>query len=243
MNITSVTIDRSTEASGMAVVIDVLRAFTTAAIAFDRGASDILLAATVEEALALKARFPGSLAMGEVATLAIPEFDLSNSTAEIAKQDLQGRRLIHRTSNGTQGVHRSVNAQELVATSFPTAAATAKYILSANPKSVTFIITGVTPDRDGDEDQACADYIAELLRGSHPDPRPYVERVYRSDVGKWFTDPLKPEYPMEDLELATAVDGLGFAMPITREGDLLVMRRAAELIWTRGATNFHRLSD
>jgi 2-phosphosulfolactate phosphatase len=130
MNITSVTIDRCTEASGMAVVIDVLRAFTTAAFAFDRGATDILLAATVEEALAL--------ILGEVATLATPEFDLSNSTAEIVKQDLKGRRVIYRTSNGTQGVHRSVNAQALVATGFPTAATTAKYILSANPNSVTF---------------------------------------------------------------------------------------------------------
>jgi 2-phosphosulfolactate phosphatase len=228
MNIASVKIDRCLEVSGMAVVIDVLRAFATAAFAFDRGASDILLAATVEEALALKARFPGSLIMGEVATLAIPEFDLSNSPAEIVKQDLKGRRLIQRTSNGTKGVHRSVNAQNLVATGFPTAAATSKYILSANPTSVTFILTGATPESDGQEDQACADYISELLNGSRPDSKSYIERVYRSDVGRWFTDPLKPQYPMEDLELATAIDSLGFAMPITREGDLLVMRRAAQ---------------
>jgi TnpA family transposase len=37
--------------------------------------------------------------------------------------------------------------------------------------------------RDADEDQVCADYISELLRGSRPDPQPYIERVYRSEVG------------------------------------------------------------
>ena len=131
MDIASVRIDRSHEATGVSVVIDVLRAFTTAAYAFDQGAEDIVLAAKVDEALALKQRFRGSLIMGEVATLAIPEFDFSNSTAEIAEQNLAGRRLIHRTSNGTQGVHQSVNAAHLVATGFSTARATAAYILFA----------------------------------------------------------------------------------------------------------------
>lgn len=226
MDIRSVTIDRSHEATGVSIVVDVLRAFTTAAYAFHRGAEDIVLAAEVDEALALKKRFTGSFIMGEVATLAIPEFDFSNSTAEIAEQNLAGRRLIHRTSNGTQGVHRSVNAAHLVATGFPTARATAAYILSLKPSSVTFIITGVTEDRDGDEDQACADYIAALLRGDQPDPKPYIDRVVKSDVGKWFTD--RPEYPRRDLELATAVDEFDFAMPISREADLLIMRKSEE---------------
>ncbi|WP_426435503.1 2-phosphosulfolactate phosphatase [Bradyrhizobium genosp. P] len=226
MKIQSVNIEYSHEATGVAVVIDVLRAFTTAAYAFDRGAQDIVLAAKVDDALALKKKFAGSLIMGEVATLAVPEFDFSNSTAEIAGQNLAGRRLIHRTSNGTQGVHRSVNAMHLVATGFPTARATADYVGSLEPSSVTFIITGITNDRDGDEDQACADYIAALLNGDQPDPKPYIDRVIKSDVGRWFTDPAKPEYPLRDLELATAVNMFGFAMPVSRQADLLIMRKS-----------------
>jgi hypothetical protein len=46
-------------------------------------------------------------------------------------------------------------------------------------------------------------------------------------VGRWFTDPAKPEYPEIDLEMAVAVNSLSFAMPISREGELLVMRKAA----------------
>ncbi len=39
------------EAEGTVIIIDVFRAFTTAAIAFDRGASRITLVAEIEEAL------------------------------------------------------------------------------------------------------------------------------------------------------------------------------------------------
>ena len=51
-----VTIDRYADITGMAVVVDVLRAFTTAAFAIAGGAKEILLAATVEEALGLRDR-------------------------------------------------------------------------------------------------------------------------------------------------------------------------------------------
>jgi phosphosulfolactate phosphohydrolase-like enzyme len=62
---------------GAAVVIDVLRAFTTAAYLLDGGASELVLAATDEEALALKQLRPGALAVKDGAPAA--GFDLVNS--------------------------------------------------------------------------------------------------------------------------------------------------------------------
>ena len=44
------------EAEGTVIIIDVFRAFTTAAIAFQNGASQITLVAEVEEALELQRR-------------------------------------------------------------------------------------------------------------------------------------------------------------------------------------------
>ena len=46
------------EAEGTVIIIDVFRAFTTAAIAFDRGADHIVLVAEIDEALALRDRAP-----------------------------------------------------------------------------------------------------------------------------------------------------------------------------------------
>ena len=213
-------------ATGAVVVVDVLLAFTTAAFAFARDASSIALTSTVEEALALRNRFDGSLAMGEAGTLPVPEFDLSNSSAELLDRDLSGRRIIHRTSNGTQGVYRSRNTAALFVTSFPTASATAARVREAGADDVTFVITGITDDRDGDEDRSCADYIAEILAGGAPDRRSYVERAYASACGQWFVDPDKPQFRLRDLELATDVDRFDFAMPVSREDGLLIAKPA-----------------
>ena len=79
---------------------------------------------------------------------------------------------------------------------------------------VTFVTTGITDDRDGDEDRSCADYIAEILVDGAPDPHAYVGRALNSACGKWFVDPEKPQYCLRDLELATDVDRFDFAMPV-----------------------------
>ena len=208
------------------VVVDVLLAFTTAAYAFSRGASSIVLTSTVEEALALNGRFGGALAMGGVGTLPVPEFDLSNSPVDVLDRDLNGRRIIHRTSNGTQGVYRSRNAKTLFVTGFPTASATAALARGVGADYVTFVITGITDDREGDEDRSCADYIAEILVDATPDRHAYVERVFNSACGKWFLDPGKTQYRLRDLELATEVDCFDFAMPVSLEGGLLIARPA-----------------
>ena len=75
---------RAGEARGAVVVVDVLRAFTTAAYAFAAGARRIWLTESVDQALAMKAARPDLLAMGEDGGRRIAGFDHSNSPAEIA---------------------------------------------------------------------------------------------------------------------------------------------------------------
>ena len=53
-------------ATGTVAIIDVLRAFTTAAVAFAGGAARIVMVGTVEEALSLRASDLGQVCMGEV---------------------------------------------------------------------------------------------------------------------------------------------------------------------------------
>jgi len=52
-----------TEAASVAVVVDVMRAFTVAAWAFAQGAEAIVLAESLDEAMALKARHPDWVAI------------------------------------------------------------------------------------------------------------------------------------------------------------------------------------
>ena len=76
------------EAQDTAIIIDVFRAFTTAAIAFSRGASRIVLVAEVAEALELRERGEGDLCMGEVSGIRPEGFDFGNSPFELSTADV-----------------------------------------------------------------------------------------------------------------------------------------------------------
>jgi 2-phosphosulfolactate phosphatase len=210
-------------ATGVVVAIDVIRAFTTAAFALAAGARDIVPVGTVEQALALRARFPDALLIGEVDGYPINGFDFGNSPSAFLGQNLAGRRLIQRTSAGTQGLVLSLKAETLFAGSLVCAAATARAIARSTPASVTLVATGVFPGRDGDEDIACADYLAALLRGEPIDTAALVRRVRDSDSGQLFANPNDLVFPTSDLDLCTDLDRFDFALHVTRRDGLLVM--------------------
>lgn len=194
------------------VVIDVLRAFTLVPWLYDRGAVRVLAVATREEALALRdAVLPDALLAGEHGGRPYPDFDLGNSPSEVRDLDLVGRTVVHRTSAGTQGLDRTVGSGTVFAASFLTATATARHLRELAPGSVSFVITGASLGRDGDEDLACAELIAARLRGEEPEPAGYLARVATSDAGRSFA-PDGPDWaPPEDLAMACELDRFGVA--------------------------------
>lgn len=210
-------------AQGLVIVIDVLRAFSTAAYAFSRGAKEIILVSSVEEALAFRSQIPNSKVMGEVGGLPPEGFDFGNSPTRISLEDLSGITLIQRTGAGTQGAVRSQNAEILLAASFVVADATVRYVQMLGIEEVTFVITGRHATR-GDEDLACAEYLQELLTGNCPEPSPYLQRVFASRDAIQHLDPLEIAFPLSDLDYCTDMDKFNFAMRITREDGKLVMR-------------------
>jgi 2-phosphosulfolactate phosphatase len=224
------TLETCAAAEDAVVVIDVCRAFTTAAYALGAGAERILLAGTVEQALALREQNAGSLVMGEAGGLPAPGFDLWNSPVEVSQCDLRGRTVIQRTSAGTQGVVRSVRAAHLLAASFAVAGATARALQTLNPPRVTFVVTGAHADdpRYGQEDRACGEYIAGLLRGKHPDPARYL--TWLDDFNAVHEmDRLDADFRSRfdaDLKLCRMLDAFDWALPVRREDGQLVMRRS-----------------
>jgi 2-phosphosulfolactate phosphatase len=216
-------------ATGIVIVVDVLRAFTSACYAFGAGATEIILVSEVEQAFALQKRFPDLLLMGEVGGGPVPGFDFSNSPAHYAYCDLSGKRLVQRTSHGTQGALRATQADRILAASFVCAGATARYLRETAPALVTFVVTGwhdsYSGTQTGDEDAACADYLEALLTHEKTDAGPYLARVLASPTGKIFQSNTRPEYPATDLPYCTQLDRFAFALPICRQVDgLLVMK-------------------
>lgn len=210
-------------ATGLVVVIDVIRAFTTAAFAFGAGAKSITLVSTVEEAISLRNRTPDSLIMGEVGGLPVEGFDYGNSPSALLDADLKKYHLIQRTSSGTQGAVNSFNADILLASSFCCARATADYIKRLTPEVVTFVNTGLGFVGHGEEDLACSEYLEALLKDEEPDPEPYLKRVTESRSGLTFADPEKPMFPWEDIECCIDLNRFDFTMKITRKDGILVM--------------------
>jgi 2-phosphosulfolactate phosphatase len=211
-------------ATGVVIVVDVIRAFTNAAFAFACGAREIRPVSTVDEALRLKAALPDSLACGEVGGIPPAGFDFGNSPTHTRTLELAGRTIIQRTGAGTQGIVRSVRAQVRLAASLVVAKATVTFIHKLEPEQVTFVVTGQTEAGRGDEDLACAEYLEALLRGRRPDAAPFIERVYKSYDARLHLDPNIPEFPESDLDHCTHVDAFDFAMPVTRENGHPVMR-------------------
>src|SRR5215469_1981836 len=84
-------------ATGSVAVIDVFRAFTTAAVALANGATSIVMVRTVEEALALRDAEMGQICMGEVHGRAPDTFDFGNSPFEFSGVDFHGKTIIQRT--------------------------------------------------------------------------------------------------------------------------------------------------
>lgn len=206
------------QVAGAVVVIDVIRAFTTAACALDAGARHVYLVGGVDEALAFKAATPGALAMGEDHGRRPEGFDLSNSPAQAARADLDGRVVVHRTSAGTQGVVAARSATRLWCASLVVASATAAAVKQAGLGDPTYVITGRFADRPerGDDDLETAAHIEAIRLGEAPDPRAVARRVAESDeaattlaLGAGHVDPA-------DIDLATDVDRFAFAMEVTR---------------------------
>ena len=220
------TLETCTPHDGTVVVIDVLRAFSTSAYAFAAGARQVIPVAGVQEALDLRReRFPSALVMGELDGRRIPEFDLGNSPWDVQQPDLRGRTLIQRTSAGTQGLARSAGAQTLLAASFVCARATARRLEPLQPQQVAFVITGKLEWRDGDEDDACADYIIALLADPSTDPAPFLARVQQSSAGRDFSRRTEENMP-RDLELCMQANRFDFYQPVEPGGDGLLRMRA-----------------
>ena len=209
---------------GTAVIIDVFRAYTTAAVAFSRGAEKIILVAEVAEALELRERGLGSLCMGEVDGIRPEGFDFGNSPFELSQADVAGATLIQSTRAGTTGAAAATGADRIYVCSLAIAAATARAILADASATVSIVAMGHQGKARTDEDELCALYLRNLLEGRASDRAAIRSLVASSAHAGNFGDTSKPWYHPVDMDLALRVDSFDFAIRVDRQGGLLVAR-------------------
>jgi 2-phosphosulfolactate phosphatase len=205
-------------ATGTVAVIDVFRAFTTAAVALANGASSVVMVRTVEEALALRNAGIGQVCIGEVGGRAPHGFDFGNSPFEISTVNFRSKTIVQRTSAGTQGiVEAATKAERLYAASLVTIEATVRALLSGSPNQISLVAMGENGSKRTDEDELCAIHLRNQLEG-RPGDRDAVRRLILAggEVGR-FHDPARPYLHPEDVDIALDVDRYDFAIRVEFE--------------------------
>lgn len=199
------------EATGLAVIIDVFRAFSVACYAFEQGVKRIIPVADIETAFQLKAQLPDVLLVGERKGRKIAGFDIGNSPTAILRAELRGKTMVHTTSNGTQGIANAKQATQIMTGSFVNAKGIADYIHSNAISDVSLVCMG-NKSREAIEDTLCAEYIRDLVAGHPTDVDKIRETLRRSQSASRFFDPSREEAPESDFELCLDVNRFPFVL-------------------------------
>jgi 2-phosphosulfolactate phosphatase len=212
-------VEGARKARGLAVIIDVFRAFSVECYAIDSGAVKIIATGEVSDAFELKKQYKQPVMAGERSEKKIEGFDFGNSPTEILKADLRGKILIHTTTAGTYGLISAVKADSIITGSLVNAAAVARYIRANNPEQVSLVAMGYRARKSADEDLLCAEYIKSLIEGKDED---FTERIanLRFTSGKRFFEPRNIDFsPPSDFFLCTMADKFNFVLRAEKRFD------------------------
>ena len=203
-------------ATGLTVVIDVFRAFSTACYVFASGAEKIIPVEHVEEAFELKKIFPDVVMLGERFERKVPGFDFGNSPTHIMNQNFTGKTIVMTTSSGTKGIANASLADEIITGSFVNVGAIIRYIQQNNPASVSLVCMGYEGRYPTQEDTFLAEYVRNKLRGIDPDFNKMKESLTIGD-GARLLDPLNHEWsPASDFELCMDPNRYDFVLKIEK---------------------------
>jgi 2-phosphosulfolactate phosphatase len=203
-------------AEGLAVIIDVFRAFTCEPLMFYCGAERIILEGDPDACRAFRATNPAAVLVGEINEAPIEGFDLTNSPSLILAHGpalFEGRTVVHRTTSGVTGALTALQrCDEVLLSSFMIARATADYILSQAPAVVSIVAMGERSQAKAPEDEACGDYLEALLTGQPYDHVDALSMILASATAGKFLRNDKPYLPPADPAFCLQRDLFEFAL-------------------------------
>lgn len=220
-------VDGARSARGIAVVIDVFRAFSVVPHAFDRGAARVLPVGEIADAFELGRRFPGAVLAGERHARKLPGFDAGNSPTEIRSLELRGKVLVHTTHAGTQGLVNATGADEVLTGSFVNLSAVHRYLVARSPQQVSLVRMGHEARQRCAEDDLYAASLQAMLQGGGPPLTGEVRNRLRNvPATRKFFDPACDWAPLEDFDYCTEVDRFDFVLRLKRvPGEPLELER------------------
>jgi len=165
----------------------------------------------------MKKEHPGYLLMGERHEKICEGFDFGNSPTHIVDVDFNGKTIVHTTSSGTQGIDLATGATEILTGSFVNAGAIVKYLKMLNPEVVSLVPMGYEGLRPTQEDEFCAEYIANELTGKETDFAQMVEEIRKGD-GARLLDPRNHAHsPATDFDLCLDLNRFNFVLKVKKD--------------------------
>ena len=205
-------------AQGLVVIVDVFRAFTTAAVAFANGAKRIIMVSDLDTALSIRERGIADYCMGERHGDRPDGFDFGNSPAEIQNEVFTGKTLVQTTSNGTRGIVAANQAKAIYTGSLINADATVRAIDQSEHTEVTLVAMGSGKERT-EEDELCALYMRSRFMGLNPD-KEAIKQLLRTMSQRVDGKSMSTE----DFECCLRVGEIPFAIRVQQESGMLVAR-------------------
>ena len=208
------------QAKGIAVIIDVFRAFTTECFFIANGAKQLFAVGEQNIAYTLKKQHPDYILAGERNEIMLEGFDYGNSPANIEHIDFTGKTVVHTTSAGTQGIANACYADEILTGSFVNALAISKYIKKKNVSVVSLFFMGKAALSPTEEDTYCAEYIKSLLLGENYPLQQKLCALRHLEGERFFNPQNQIQCPQRDFYLATTPNQFDFVLrAVTYERD------------------------
>jgi len=213
------------EATGLTVIIDVFRAFSTACYAINKGIEKIYPVGNIELAYSLKKQNQDFLLVGERNEQKPEGFDFGNSPSQLLEATITAKQMVHTTSSGTQGIANAEKAGEILTGSFVNAAAICRYIKKKNPLEVSLVCMGYACQYPTDEDTLCAEYIKNELEGRPSDFGKMTEIIKAGDGARFFEPDKQSWSPQKDFDLCLSLNRFDFVLKVEKEANLNFLRR------------------
>jgi 2-phosphosulfolactate phosphatase len=210
-------VEGAQQAEGIAVIIDVFRAFSVACYCYQQGVQKVIPMGSLADALSFKRANSKLVKIGERNGRKPPEFDFGNSPTEVLAADLNNAIAVQTTHAGTQGLVNANNASQVLTGALVNAKATVEYIKRQNPAVVSLVRMGHEATTRTDEDDICADYMEALLLNKPFDIASIRSTLLNSPCAKRFLDPAIPWNPMSDFDYCTEVDRFNFTLRLTAD--------------------------
>lgn len=210
-------VNNAKDATGLAIIIDVFRAFTVEPYLISNNAEKIIPVGDKELAYKYKENDNKVILIGERNGIKLPGFDYGNSPSQIENINFSGKTIIHTTSCGTQGIVRAVNAQEIITGSLVNAGAIVKYIKKNDIKEVSLVAMGKPGEKPFEEDLLCAEYIKDCLENKYiEDFKEKVENLKNTSGAKFFNKEMQEIFPEKDFYLCTELDKFNFVLKVNK---------------------------